>query len=173
MMRNNNPLPGISRIDSETTHGWFVRIYLPQKKIYHSKLFSDALCGEKEQALQLSKQYQEVYTKAHINEVAPCPNPRIRPRRARKSPTGVLGVRACSSYSNSKKRFRKVFCYRVNWTERNGEQQTANFSIRKYGSDEAAKAAAIAFRRSWEEEAYKWDAKDWAGRNLDRFGFSE
>lgn len=48
---------GISRIDSGSTHGWFVRGYRNGKT--YSKLFSDLKCGGREQALELARDYRD------------------------------------------------------------------------------------------------------------------
>ncbi len=48
---------GISRIDSGSTHGWFVRGYKNRKT--YSKLFSDLKCGGKRKALLLARRYRD------------------------------------------------------------------------------------------------------------------
>ena len=48
---------GISRIDSGSTHGWFVRGYKNGKTF--SKLFSDLKSGGKRKALQLARRYRD------------------------------------------------------------------------------------------------------------------
>lgn len=48
---------GISRIDSGSTHGWFVRGYRNGKT--YSKLFSDRKCGGKGKAQKLAKEYRD------------------------------------------------------------------------------------------------------------------
>lgn len=48
---------GISRIDSKTTHGWYVRGY-KNGKVY-SKLFSDAKSGGYDHALDYAKTYRD------------------------------------------------------------------------------------------------------------------
>ena len=53
---------GISRIDSGSTHGWFVRGYKNGKT--HSKLFSDLKCGGKRKAqIQARMHRDELYEK--------------------------------------------------------------------------------------------------------------
>lgn len=54
-------MKGISRIDSGSTHGWFVRAYRNAKA--YSKLFSDRKCGSKAKALKLAKAHR-----AELNE---------------------------------------------------------------------------------------------------------
>jgi hypothetical protein len=48
---------GISRIDSGSTHGWFVRGY--RNGWTYSKLFSDRKCGGKGKAKALAKKYRD------------------------------------------------------------------------------------------------------------------
>lgn len=48
---------GISRIDSSSTHGWFVRAYRNGKT--YSKLFSDRKCGGKGKALKLAREHRD------------------------------------------------------------------------------------------------------------------
>lgn len=50
-------MKGISRIDSGSTHGWFVRGYRNGRT--HSKLFSDLKCGGKQKALKLAKDHRD------------------------------------------------------------------------------------------------------------------
>ena len=48
---------GISRIDSGSTHGWFVRGYRNGKTF--SRLFSDRKCGGKRIALRMAREYRD------------------------------------------------------------------------------------------------------------------
>jgi len=50
-------MKGISRIDSGSTHGWFVRCYRNGKTF--SKLYSDRKCGGKGKALQQAKDHRD------------------------------------------------------------------------------------------------------------------
>lgn len=50
-------MKGISRIDSGSTHGWFVRGY--KGGLTYSKLFSDKKNGGKGKALKLAKEYRD------------------------------------------------------------------------------------------------------------------
>lgn len=49
-------MKNISRIDSGSTHGWFVRAYRNGKT--YCKLFSDLKCGGKGKALQQAKDHK-------------------------------------------------------------------------------------------------------------------
>ncbi len=55
--RRNLRNKGISRIDSGSTHGWFVRGYRNGQT--YSKLFSDLKCGGKRKALALAREYRD------------------------------------------------------------------------------------------------------------------
>lgn len=52
---------GISRIDSGSTHGWFVRGYRNGKT--YSKLFSDRKCGGKAKAQKLAREHRDQLVK--------------------------------------------------------------------------------------------------------------
>ena len=79
---------GISRIESGTTLGWFVRGY-KNGRIF-SRLFSDRKRGGKDKALQLAREYRN---KLHT-ELAAMPSKRTRRRRIvagnRRNKTGLL-----------------------------------------------------------------------------------
>ena len=61
-MKKKTVNKGISRIDSGSTHGWFVRGY--RNGVTHSKLFSDRKCGGKGKAQKAARQYRdELYAK--------------------------------------------------------------------------------------------------------------
>lgn len=51
-------MKGISRIDFQHTHGWFVRVY--REGVTHSKLFSDKKYGGKTQALKRAQAYRHL-----------------------------------------------------------------------------------------------------------------
>ena len=56
-MSNHTPIKGISRIDTKSTHGWFVRGYRNGKT--YTKLFSDRKNGGKEVALEAARTYRQ------------------------------------------------------------------------------------------------------------------
>lgn len=56
-MKRKTANKGISRIDSNSTHGWFVRGYRNGKT--YSKLFSDRKCGSKSKAYKLAREYRD------------------------------------------------------------------------------------------------------------------
>ena len=69
-MQNKAKFKGISRIDSGTTHGWFVRAYKSGKT--YSKLFSDRKCGDGSKALEAARIFHaELLSK--LESVLPSP----------------------------------------------------------------------------------------------------
>ena len=61
-IRKNPKNKGISRIDSGSTHGWYVRRYKNGKT--YNKLFSDLKCGGKRKAKKEARQFRdELYEK--------------------------------------------------------------------------------------------------------------
>jgi hypothetical protein len=60
MPKKRTVMKGISRIDSGSTHGWFVRVYKNTKTF--SKLFSDRKIGGKGKALKEAKEHRDKMT---------------------------------------------------------------------------------------------------------------
>ncbi len=91
---------GISRIDSGSTHAWFVRGYKNGKT--YPKLFSDLKCGGKRKAHQAARDFRdELFVK--LAQIPTKPRaPRIVYRDVRNT-TGVLGVSRMAKKSLSGK----------------------------------------------------------------------
>ena len=80
---------GIIRIDSDSTHGWQVRVYRHGKTF--SRLFSDRKQGSREVSFAAA----EAYRHSLLDEVAALPaEPAQRRliRRNRSNSTGVVGI---------------------------------------------------------------------------------
>ena len=126
---------GIIRIDSDSTHGWQVRVYRHGKT--YSRLFSDRKCGGKEEAFEEALAYR---TELEA-EVAALPEAEPRRRlieRNKNNSTGVIGI------SRTYKRDRrgvKHEVYAVSWNPEPGVARGTSFSIKKYGEDTAFKMA--------------------------------
>ena len=138
---------GISRIDSGSTHGWFVRAYKNGKT--YSKLFSDRKSGGKSQALETARAYRKTLIRK-LEEIPQKPRARRLVYRDTRNSTGVLGV------SRTKKRNKNgtvTDCYSVSWRPQPGIQKCTSFSIRKYGEQKAF-ALAVAYRRQRLQEIY-------------------
>lgn len=138
---------GISRIDSGSTHGWFVRGYKNGKTF--SKLFSDLKCGGKDQALDMAREYRD---KLHdeLEKIPAKPRSRRIVFRDSRNTTGVLGVcRTAKKGPNGKVNE----CYSVSWRPEPGVQKCTSFSIRKYGERKAFQLA-VAHRKKMLKEIY-------------------
>lgn len=126
---------GISRIDSGSTHGWFVRGYRNKKTF--SRLFSDLKCGGKEQALNAALAFREDLYR-ELQEIPAKPRARRVVTRDSRNRTGVLGVcRTTKTSPNGGKHE----CYTVSWRPSPGLQKCTSYSIRKYGEKEAFRLA--------------------------------
>ncbi len=134
-MSNNDSDKGLSRVDSESTHGWFVRGY-KNKKTY-SKFFSDGKYGGKEGALKMAREYRDALTE-ELGEIPTDPRPRRIVSSDSRNVTGVLGVTRLSkkTANGGVSEF-----YSVTWRPEPGVQKCCSFSIRKYGEKEAFRLA--------------------------------
>lgn len=138
---------GISRIDSGSTHGWFVRGYRNGKT--YSKLFSDKKCGGKKRALEMAREHRdELHGK--LEQIPAKPRGRRIVYRDSRNTTGVLGVCRTAKKSPTGKINE---CYSVSWRPEPGVQKCTSFSIRKYGEKKAFELA-VAHRRKMLREIY-------------------
>jgi len=132
-------MKGISRIDSGSTHGWFVRAYKNGKT--YSKLFSDGKWKGSEPALGAARQHHASLLD-RLEKIPSKPRGRRIVFRDSRNTTGVLGV------SRSVKRTPAGVLsesFAVTWRPEPGMQKCTSFSINKYGEDKAFKLA-VAFR---------------------------
>lgn len=126
---------GVIRIDSDSTHGWQVRVYRHGKT--YSKLFSDRKCGGREEAFEEAVEYR----KDLEAEVAAMPEAEPRRRlitRNKNNSTGVVGI---SRTYKKDRRGVKHEVYAVSWNPEPGTARGTSFSIKKYGEDTAFKMA--------------------------------
>lgn len=136
---------GISRIDSGSTHGWFVRGYRNGKTF--SRLFSDQKCGSKVEALAKAREFRDSLHR-QLNEVPKQPRMRRLIARDIRNSTGVLGVCRTSKRGPSGAISE---CFSVSWRPQPGVQKCTSFSIRKYGERKAFQLA-VALRRKMVKE---------------------
>jgi hypothetical protein len=138
---------GISRIDSGSTHGWFVRGYKNGKT--YSRLFSDQKCGNSDEALAEARAFRDrLYEK--LEEIPKAPRARRVVMRDARNSTGVLGVcRTSKKGPNGSVNE----CYSVSWRPSPGVQKCTSFSIRKYG-DKKAFQLAVAHRKKMLKQIY-------------------
>lgn len=138
---------GVSRIDSGSTHGWFVRGYKNGKT--YSRLFSDQKCGGEREALEEARAFRDrLYEK--LEEIPKAPRARRVVMRDARNSTGVLGVcRTSKKGPNGSAND----CYSVSWRPSPGVQKCTSFSIRKYGEKKAFQLA-VAHRKKMLKEIY-------------------
>lgn len=135
MSNQSLSVKGISRIDSESTHGWYVRGY--SNGAIHSKFFSDGKWGSREASFDQAVQYRDGLFE-QIEAARKVPRRRSPQIRSERNGTGVVGV----SVSRKKTPGGKVAsCYSVSWRPHPKLQKCTSFSIEKYGEEEAFRLA--------------------------------
>jgi len=139
-------MKGISRIDSKSTHGWFVRVYRDSK--VHAKFFSDGVHRGREAALQIACAYRDSYEREnppnHFSR-------RVYSKRQRNNKSGVTGVSETHGRARGG-RGEKMPCFNVSWNPYPGVARSKKFYVSKYDDREAALNAAIEFRKAREVE---------------------
>ena len=138
---------GISRIDSGSTHGWFVRGYR-NGKIF-SKLFSDRKCGGKSKAQKLAKEYRNELIE-ELGEIPKKPRQRRIVMSDSRNTTGELGVSRTTKIGPNGANYD---CYTVSWRSVPGIQKCTSFSVNKYGEKKAFKLA-VEHRRNKMRETH-------------------
>jgi hypothetical protein len=146
-MAKDTTQKGISRIDSGSTHGWFVRGYRNGKT--YSKLFSDRKWGGKREALAEAKRFRESLQE-ELEKIPSKPRGRRVVYRDSRNSTGVLGV--CRTAKRSANGTLNE-CYSVSWRPEPGVQKCTSFSIRKYGERKAFQLA-VAHRKKMLREIH-------------------
>jgi len=143
--KETTPEKGISRIDSGSTHGWFVRGYRNGKT--WSRLFSDRKCGGRQAALEEARAFRD---RLHEELEAQPKQPRARRivLRDARNTTGVLGV--CRTVKKGPGGTRHE-CYSVSWRPEPGRQKCTSYSIRKYGEKRALQLAVAHRQRVMRE----------------------
>jgi hypothetical protein len=131
---------GISRIETSSTLGWYVRVYR-NKKTY-SKFFSDTKYGGKDKALEMALFEKEELSKM-ISKIPKKPTKRRVVTKDKRNTTGVLGVSRTSKKASNGKSYD---CYTVSWRPEPKVQKSTSFSIKKYGEEKALEMA-IQLRR--------------------------
>ena len=139
-MKDIQSLKGISRIETTSTLGWYVRVYR-NKKAY-SKFISDSKFGGKEKALEMAILEKSELSKM-INAIPKKPTKRRVVTKHRRNTTGVLGVSRTSKKASNGKSYE---CYTISWRPQPKFQKSTSFSIKKYG-EEKALALAIQLRK--------------------------
>jgi len=136
---------GISRIESGSTHGWFVRAY--KNKVVYSKLFSDKKIGGNRKALRLAREYRDIL-QAGLDKIPKAQRARRIVFSDARNTTGELGVSRTTKIAVNGT---KHECYSVSWRPKPGIQKCTSFSIRKYGEEKAFRLAKVHRRRMMRE----------------------
>jgi hypothetical protein len=126
---------GVIRIDSDSTHGWQVRVYRHGKT--YSKLFSDRKHGGREEAFEAAVAYR----KELEAEVAAMPEAAPRRRLIRRNKNNSTGVVGISRTYKRDRRGIKHEVYAVSWNPEPGVARGTSFSIKRYGEDTAFRLA--------------------------------
>ena len=126
---------GVIRIDSDSTHGWQVRVYRDGKT--YSRLFSDRKCGGREEAFQAAAAYR----KELAEEVAQLPAAERRRRLIQRNKGNTSGVVGVSRTFKRDRRGVRHEVYAVSWNPEPGVARGTSFSIKRYGEEEAFRRA--------------------------------
>lgn len=126
---------GVIRIDSDSTHGWQVRVYRDGKT--YSKLFSDRKHGGLREAFEAAKEYRE----SLVEEVAQLPALPKRRRLVRSNKGNTSGVIGISRTFKRDRRGIRHEVYAVSWNPEPGVARGTSFSIKRYGEDTAFRLA--------------------------------
>ena len=126
---------GVIRIDSDSTHGYQVRVYRHGRT--YSRLFSDRKCGGKEEAYQQAVAHR----KKLEAEVEAMPESAPRRRLIRHNKNNSSGVVGISRTFKRDRRGIKHEVYAVSWNPEPGTARGTSYSIKKYGEDTAFKMA--------------------------------
>lgn len=141
-MDNIESLKGISRIETSSTLGWYVRVYR-NKKTY-SKFFSDTKFGGKDKALETAILQKEELSRM-ISKIPKKPTKRRVVTKDKRNTSGVLGVSRTSKKASNGKSYD---CYTVSWRPEPKVQKSTSFSIKKYGEEKALEMAIELRRKS-------------------------
>ncbi len=144
-MKNRTKIKGLSRIESGSTKGWFVRVYRDGKCV-HSKLFSDGKYGGRLDARIKAIEYRDEMEKQFAPD-----DQRIRFRRKPQAnnSTGVNGV------SHTFRRNRDgttTPCYSVTWYPEPGVAKNKKFPYHDESEKKEAFKQACWLRKVKESE---------------------
>lgn len=146
-MSRQKSIPGISRIDSKHTHGWYVRVY-GNGGVFISKLFSDRLHGGKDEALHNAINYREQNIRVAEKLKRDGRNPNRKPfyaRAPKNNLSGHVGVNEVKTHIRGK----EVHYFQATWSE-GGKASSCKFYVSKKRTREEAEKMAIKLRKSKE-----------------------
>lgn len=137
---------GITRLDTKTTHGFFVRGYRNGKTF--SKVFSDRKCKGRDKALKLAREYRDKLF-ARIEMIPRKKTTRIVYRDKRNT-TGVIGVTETYRKGTNGKILKS---YSVSWRSSAGVQKSTSFAVSRHGEKEAFRLA-VSLRKKMTGKRY-------------------
>ncbi len=135
----------ISRIDidgapgTKGTHGYQVRLMRAGKAV--SKFFSDSSHKGKAKALAAARAHRDKLVK----KLGPAESGAHDVPSSRNT-SGVVGVRRREAIRETDSYIYYHYFWEASWTDADGERQKRNFSVNKYGEEEA-KTMALAARK--------------------------
>lgn len=151
-MSKEKKYPGVSRIDSKHTHGWYVRVYA-NGGVFTSKLFSDRLYGGKQLALNNAikfRDHNKMVAELHKRE-GRNPNRKLFYTKAPKNNhSGVVGVNEVKTTI----RGRQVHYFQATWSADN-KACSRKFYVSKKRNREEAEKQAVKLRKQKEKEMQK------------------
>jgi hypothetical protein len=160
--KRNPEMKGISRIDAKGTHGWYVRIYKSGKT--YSKLYSDNKYGGTERALKFAKKAREMALETLKN--VPDSNSRRLVSHDKRNKSGIIGV---SRTTKTNVAGEVSLYYQVTWSPEKGKIKNRQWSVKKYGEEEAFRRAKE-FRESVMQEIYGQEYREKIKERLDEKG---
>ena len=140
---------GISRIDHNHTHGWYVRIYA-NATVFDSKLFSDKQYAGKKAALKSAIKYRDqrqsvaILAKSLNKKTGNHPFFKTIPKNNK---TGVVGVNEVKTIS----RGREVHYFQATWNEK-GKAHTKKYYVYEKRDAEEAFRLAVEQRKMVEKK---------------------
>ncbi len=135
-------MKGISRIDTDSTHGWFVRVYHDNQT--HSKFFSDGVHGGRQRALKKGLAYHDEYVKKN--------NIKYLPFFTKPMKSNTSGINGVSETFQRARNGDKIPCFNVFWAPSPNERRCKRFYHHHYSSREETLQAAADFRKEREKE---------------------
>lgn len=145
-MKAQNDRKGISRIDTRDTHGWYVRIYKNGKT--YSKLYSDNKYGGSDRALLVAQKARVIALEA-LKELPREPKRRLV-KTDRRNKSGIIGV---SKTTKVNKNGTTSDYFQVTWSPEPGKVKNRQWSVKKYGEQEAGRLA-VEYRQHVMKEIY-------------------
>ncbi len=145
-MAKKSPNHNVSRIDidgatgTKGTHGYQVRLMRRGKAI--SKFFSDSSSKGKGKALAAARAYRD----SMVKKIGPAnTGPHSSP--STRNTSGIVGVRRREAIRETDDYIYYHYFWEASWTDAEGARQKRNFSVNKYGEDEAKDKALSARKR--------------------------